>query len=281
MVGPPPLLREGRPTVTASSLAPVPPEVLADLGRASTATLATQLYRRGIRQPFLVGLNPVGSRFQGFVGVARTMRFIPAREDIDPMDDPYRTGNVLQWEAVERVGPGEVIVVDSRNDITAASAGDMLVTRAMKRGAAAFVTDGAFRDGAAIAELGFPVYSRAITATTRPASFHVAELDVPIGCAGVAVYPGDILVGDRDGIIVVPRTLAPEIAGPAAEQEALENYLHSRVQQGEELWGVYPPNDRTLAEYREWRGARDTAAADAPAHGESTPTSVNSMEATR
>lgn len=267
--------------MTATSLTPVSPEVLADLGRASTATLATQLYRRGIRQPFLVGLTPVGTRFQGFVGVARTMRFIPAREDVDPMDDPYRTGNVLQWEAVERVGPGEVIVVDSRNDITAASAGDMLVTRAMKRGASAFVTDGAFRDGAAIAELGFPVYSRAITATTRPASFHVADLDVPIGCAGVAVYPGDILVGDRDGIIVVPRPLAPEIARPAAEQEALEGYLHDRVEQGAELWGTYPPSEQTLAEYHAWRDARETAAAEAPAYGESALTRVNSTEATR
>ncbi|MEW2570624.1 ribonuclease activity regulator RraA [Streptomyces sp. NPDC047070] len=239
--------------MTALDLPPVPPDVLADLGRASTATLATQLYRRGIRQPFLVGLSPVGTHFDGFVGQARTMRFIPAREDVDPMDDPYRTGNVLQWEAVERLGSGDVLVVDSRDDVTAASAGDMLVTRAMKRGAAAFVTDGAFRDGAALAELGFPVYCRAITATTRPASFHVADLDVPIGCAGVAVYPGDILVGDRDGIIVVPRALAAEIAGPAAEQERLESYLHDRVRAGDALWGTYPPDEQTIASYRAWR----------------------------
>ncbi|WP_322619796.1 RraA family protein [Streptomyces acidicola] len=241
--------------MTALDLPPVPPDVLADLGRASTATLATQLYRRGIRQPFLVGLTPVGTHFDGFVGQARTMRFVPAREDVDPMDDPYRTGNVLQWEAVERLGSGDVLVVDSRSDVTAASAGDMLVTRAMKRGAAAFVTDGAFRDGAALAELGFPTYSRAITATTRPASFHVADLDVPIGCAGVAVYPGDILVGDRDGVIVVPRALAAEIAGPAAEQERLESYLHDRVKAGEPLWGTYPPSEETIASYQAWRSA--------------------------
>jgi regulator of RNase E activity RraA len=232
---------------------PLAPEVFELLGRASTSTLATQLYKKGIRQPFLVGLSPVGDKFDGFVGEAYTMRFIPAREDIDPLDDPYRTGNVLQWEAVEQVGPKQVIVVDSRGDSSAASAGDMLITRAMKRGAAGFVTDGAFRDGHAIAELGFPAYAKCITATTRPASFHVAELQVPIGCAGVAVYPGDILVGDRDGIIVVPRSLATELAAPAAEQEALEQYLNGRVRSGESLWGVYPPNEETLNEYRAWQ----------------------------
>lgn len=236
----------------------LPPDVLARLGQASTATLATQLYKRGIRQPFLVGVTPVGDRFDGFVGEAFTMRFIPAREDVDPMDDPYRTGNQLQWEAVEQVGPGQVIVVDSRNDIAAASAGDMLVTRAMKRGAAGFVTDGALRDGRSIGELGFPAYARAVTATTRPASFHVADLQVPIGCAGVAVYPGDVLVGDRDGIIVVPRALAVELAEPAAEQEQLESYLNERVRAGESLWGLYPPDETTLAAYEAWRSTTGT-----------------------
>lgn len=239
--------------MTITDPAPLSPEVLAWLGQASTATLATQLYKRGIRQPFLVGLSPVGDRFDGFVGEAFTMRFIPAREDVDPMDDPYRTGNQLQWEAVEQIDAGQVMVVDSRSDISAASAGDMLVTRAMKRGAAGFVTDGAVRDGRAISELGFPAYARAVTATTRPASFHVADLQVPIGCAGVAVYPGDVLVGDRDGIIVVPRTLAAEIAEPAAEQELRESYLNERVRAGESLWGLYPPDESTLAAYEAWR----------------------------
>ncbi|MFF7650912.1 ribonuclease activity regulator RraA [Streptomyces sp. NPDC007983] len=183
------------------------------------------------------------------------MRFIPSREDVDPVGDPYRTGNVLQWEAVESVGPRQVLVVDSRNDTSAASAGDMLVTGAMKRGAVGFVTDGAFRDGAAIAALGFPAYARATTATTRPAAFHVADLNVPIACADVAVYPGDILVGDRDGVIVVPRSLAAEIAEPSVEQERLEAWLHQRVRDGEPLWGTYPPSAETLKEYEAWKAA--------------------------
>ncbi|GAA4013307.1 ribonuclease activity regulator RraA [Streptomyces plumbiresistens] len=237
--------------------APLDDSVFVRLSRVSTATLATQLYRRGIRQPFLVGLTPVGNGFDGFVGEAFTMRFIPSREDVDPVGDPYRTGNVLQWEAIESIGPRQVLVVDSRDDTSAASAGDMLITRAMKRGAAAVVTDGAFRDGSAIARLGFPAYARAVTATTRPASFHVADLKVPIGCAGVAVYPGDVLVGDRDGIIVVPRALAAEIAEPAVEQEELEQWLHDRVREGKPLWGTYPPDAETLAEYTAWKSARN------------------------
>ncbi|GGL10791.1 hypothetical protein [Nocardia jinanensis] len=260
---------DARPISEELAKAPVPQpiddSVFELLSRVSTATLSTQLYKRGIRQPFLVGISPVGQGFTGFVGEAFTMRFIPAREDIDPMDDPYRTGNVLQWEAVEAVGPRQVLVVDSRGDITAASAGDMLITRAMTRGAAGVVTDGAFRDGAAISSLNFPTYSRGITATTRPASFHVADLQVPIGCAGVAVYPGDILVGDRDGVVVVPRSIATEIVQPSIEQEELEQWLHARVRAGAALWGTYPPDDETRAEYLVWKDGTEPSINGAPA----------------
>jgi len=268
---------DGQPGLSGPALEPLSDLVFQQLARVSTATLATQLYRRGIRQPFLVGLSPVGEGFAGFVGEAFTMRFIPAREDIDPLDDPYRTGNVLQWEAVESVGPRQVLVIDSRSEISAASAGDMLVTRAMVRGAAGIVTDGAFRDGAAIAALGFPAYSRANTATTRPASFHVADLQVPIGCAGVAVYPGDVLVGDRNGVIVIPRALAAVIAGPSLEQEELEQWLHGRVAAGASLWGTYPPDADTLAQYRRFKATQDNAAA--PDSGQDTTISIERTEA--
>jgi regulator of RNase E activity RraA len=261
--------------MTDTTPVPLDDRVFELLAQVSTATLATQLYKRGIRQPFLVGVEPVGDRFSGFVGEAFTMRFIPAREDTDPLGDPYRTGNVLQWEAVEAVGPRQVIVVDSRDDVSAASAGDMLITRARIRGAAGFVTDGALRDGAAIASLGFPAYCRAHTATTRPASFHVADLQVPIGCAGVAVYPGDVLVGDRNGVIVIPRALAAEIAEPSVEQERLEQWLNDQVANGESLWGTYPPSSETLARYEEWRSHQ---AQDARL---STDSTVNDKELTK
>jgi regulator of RNase E activity RraA len=194
----------------------------------------------------------------GFVGEAFTMRFIPAREDVNPLD-PYRSGNTLQWEAIEGVPPGHVIVVDSRGDTSAASGGDMLMTRAMVRGAAGFVTDGGLRDGHVLAGLPFATYAREVSITTRAAFHHVADLQVPIGCAGVAVYPGDVLVGDRDGVVVIPRAIAADIAGPALEQEQLEAYVQTRISGGEPLWGNYPPSEETRAQYQAWKADQDEA----------------------
>jgi regulator of RNase E activity RraA len=238
-----------------SSLPPVSPEALDKLRQVSTSTLATQLYKRGFRQPQLVGLKALSNVVDGFVGEAYTMRFIPAREDVNP-PDPYRSGNTLQWETIENVPPGHVVVVDSRGDVSAASGGDMLMTRAMVRGAAGFVTDGALRDGHVLADLPFATYARQVTITTRAAYHHVADVQVPIACAGVAVYPGDILVGDRDGVIVVPRAIAEEIAQPSLEQEQLEAYVSTLIKGGEPLWGNYPPSEETKAKYQAWRAAQ-------------------------
>jgi regulator of RNase E activity RraA len=235
--------------VTAAYDDKLSPDVLDALRQVSTSTLATQLYKRGLRQPTLRGLKPLSRVVDGFVGEAFTMRFIPAREDVNTLD-PYNSGNTLQWECVENVPPGQVIVVDSRGDASAASGGDILMTRAMVRGAAGFVTDGGLRDAHVLASLPFATYAATVAITTRAAWHHVADLQLPIACAGVAVYPGDVLVGDRDGVVVVPRAWAAEIAGPALEQERTEAYLHTRIQAGEALWGVYPPSEQTLAEYR-------------------------------
>jgi regulator of RNase E activity RraA len=248
-----------------ASLPPLDPEVIAKYRSISTATLATRLFAVGLRQQYLVGLNPVNISMEGFVGEAFTMRFIPAREDIDTLDSLYAADN-LQWQGVEALEEGQALVIDSRSDISAASAGDMLVTRAMHRKAAAVVTDGAFRDGYVLKDIPIPTYSRAITATTRLTSFHVADLQVPIGCAGVAVYPGDLLVGDRDGVIVVPRHLAPQIVDECVEQEELEAYLHTRVHQGEPLLGgLYPPSEKTKAEYQEWKLSQNLPTNGVPA----------------
>jgi regulator of RNase E activity RraA len=222
--------------------------------QVSTATLATQLFSRGFRQQFLVGVTPLGAVTRRWVGTAFTLRFIPAREDLETLAT-LRTPQNLQWAAVESLQAGHVLMIDSNGRTDAASAGDMLVMRAMRRGAVGVVTDGAFRDGSVIAELDIPAYARANTATTRLSRFHVADMQVPIGCGGVAVYPGDVVVGDADGVIVIPRHIATEIAQPALEQERLEEYLHGRVRAGEELWGVYPPNEQTLAEYDAWRSS--------------------------
>lgn len=231
---------------------------LEKLRGVSTATLATQLFKRGFRQQFLVGVHPLNAQVTSFAGDAFTMRFIPAREDKETHESTRARGDAnLQWEGIERVGAGQVLMIDSRNDISAASAGNILMTRLMRRGAVAAVTDGAWRDGPEIAAMPFPAYARASTASTRLTSFHVADLQVPIGCAGVAVYPGDIVVGDREGVIVVPRHVAHEIADDSAAQEELELYLQGRIEAGEALWGVYPPDEKTLAAYRAQRKGRE------------------------
>ena len=230
-------------------LDPLPDGVLDKLRQVSTSTIATQLYKRGFRQPQLLGVRPLSEVVDGFVGEAFTMRFIPMREDVDGLD-PYRSGNTLQWDAFEALQPGQVLVVDSYRTATAASGGDMLMTRAWKRGAAAVVTDGGLRDGHVLAQLPFPTYASQVTITTRAAQHHVADLNVPIGCAGVAVYPGDVLVGDRDGVLVIPRHLAAEIAEQGCEQEQLEAYVSTKIHAGEPLWGNYPPGEETIAEYK-------------------------------
>ena len=241
--------------MTQPELEPLPDGVLETLRKVSTSTIATQLYKRGFRQPQLLGVQALSEVADGFVGEAFTMRFIPMREDVDGLD-PYRSGNTLQWEAFEALQPGQVLVVDSYRTATAASGGDMLMTRAWKRGAAAVVTDGGLRDGHVLAKLPFPTYASQVTITTRAAQHHVADLNAPIGCAGVAVYPGDVLVGDRDGVLVIPRHLAAEVADQGYEQEQLEAYVSTKIHAGEPLWGNYPPGEELKAEFNRGRNAR-------------------------
>jgi regulator of RNase E activity RraA len=224
------------------------------LGRASTATIQSQLFKRGLRNTFMHGLTPRNPRAARFVGEAFTLRYIPAREDLDTPDvftDPKHP----QRAAIEAVQPGQVLVMDCRNEPRAASGGSILMTRLKMRGAAAMVTDASVRDSPTIAGLDFPVYSNGVCATVNLALHHAVDFQVPVGCAGVPVFPGDILVGDAEGVVVVPRHLAAEIAEPAAEQERLEAFIIDRVRGGAALPGTYPPNEQTLAEYRTSREA--------------------------
>ena len=243
----------------------VSPEVIERLKHVSSGSLTTELFKKGLRQCFLVGLRPMNPRAARFAGEAYPIRMIPAREDLDTIDTlkPYPNPDNLQWEAVENIPPGHVLVIDSRNDPRAASAGAMLPTRLKVRGAAAIVTDGSFRDGQELAELDFPAYGRMVTASTRLSYHRVADLNVPIACCDVAIYPGDILVGDGDGVTVVPRHLAAEMADLCEARDALEKYLHYRIAAGEGLYGVYPPTDQIRADYAAWKAA-GAKPADAP-----------------
>jgi regulator of RNase E activity RraA len=235
----------------------VPDSVLARLAKISSGSLTTQLFKKGLRQPVLAGLRPLNRNIRSFAGRAFTMRFIPAREDIDTYATLTTTPNPdnLQWVGVEQVQPGDVLVIDSRGDTRAASMGNMLLTRMMKRGAHGVVTDGAFRDGAEIAGLDLPAWCAGVTATTRLSYHHVADLQTPIACAGVAVYPGDVIHGDADNVSVVPAHLAAEMADLCEAMDDIEAYLAKRVQAGDALWGVYPPSAETRAQHKAWVAA--------------------------
>lgn len=236
-------------------------ETLDKLKACSTATLTTQLFKRNYRQQFLVGVRPLNSDAGSFAGEAFTLRFIPSREDKDwDLSDLKKRGDDnMQWEAVEAIEAGQVLMIDSRNDPRAASAGNMLMTRMMRKGVAAAITDGAFRDGTEISKMPFPAYCTANTASTRPAYHRAIDMQQPIGCAGVAVYPGDIVVGDSDGVVVIPRSIAEEMANDSYEQEQREKFLFTKIDAGAPLWGTYPPNEETLKEYAEWRTRNQAA----------------------
>ncbi|MBX3071535.1 MAG: ribonuclease activity regulator RraA [Thermomicrobiales bacterium] len=225
------------------------------LARASTATITTQLFQRGLRNTFLNGLRPLNPEHARFVGEALTLRNIPAREDLDVVD-AFKDPNHPQRQAIESVGPGQVLVFECRGELRAANAGGILVTRACKRGAVALVSDGAIRDSPDIEQMPFPVFVAGRSATISLAVHHAVAVNVPIACAGVAVFPGDILVGDEEGVVVIPRHLAAEIAQPAADQEEMERFIIERVQDGAALPGTYPPNDETRAAFDEWKKGR-------------------------
>jgi regulator of RNase E activity RraA len=237
-----------------STATPVSDEVLQRLARVSSGSLTTQLYKLGYKQPVLVGLRPLQADPKRFAGRAYTMRLIPAREDKDSYASLTSQPNPdnLQWVGVEQTRPGDVMVIDSRQDQSAACMGNMLATRMQQRGVRAMVTDGAFRDGSEIAAMAMPAWSAGITATTRLAFFRVADLQVPIACAGVAVYPGDVIHGDQDSITVVPAHLAAELADRCEAQDDLEAYLLARLQRDKVLWGIYPPSDATREQYQQW-----------------------------
>lgn len=233
-------------------LVPIEATTIETLKRASSATITTQLFQRGFRNLFLNGLQPLNPRHCRFVGEAVTLRNIPMREDLDRLEG-FRDPNHPQRKAIEMVGPGQVLVMDCRGDLRGASGGNILITRLRMRGAVGIVSDGSVRDSPEIAEQPFPVFAAGRSANLNLVVHHATDINVPIACAGVPVYPGDIVVGDEEGVVVVPRHLAAEIAEPAAEQEELERFILQKVEGGAALPGTYPPNEATLEEYRVWR----------------------------
>jgi regulator of RNase E activity RraA len=234
---------------------PLTPDTKAKLMQVSTATLCTALFKRGLRNQFIQDVRPLNANLPNMVGEAFTLRYIPAREDLNPIT-VFQDRNHPQRQAVEQCPPGAVLVFDSRKDARAASAGGILVTRLMMRGCAGVVTDGGFRDSPEIAELPFPAYHHRPSAPTNLTLHQALDINVPIGCGDVAVFPGDVLVGDREGVIVLPAHMADELAAEAHEMTAFEDFVTEEVRKGRSILGLYPATDpKTKDDFEAWRRA--------------------------
>jgi regulator of RNase E activity RraA len=225
------------------------------LAAVSTATLTTVLFKRGFRNTFIQGIHRINPAAPAMVGPAYTMRYIPAREDLDHLG-VFEDRSHPQRKGIEECPPGHVFVIDSRRNPAAASAGGILVTRLWKRGAAGIVTDGGLRDTPEIATLPFPAYHAAASAPTNLIRHHAVDLNVPIACGEVAVYPGDILVGDGEGVAVIPQHIADAVAEEAFEQTAYEDFVQEQVEAGRSIFGIYPPAPEAREEFKRWRTAK-------------------------
>jgi regulator of RNase E activity RraA len=219
----------------------------------STATLCTALFKRGLRNQFIQDVRPLNATLPNMVGEAFTLRYIPAREDLNPLS-AFQNRAHPQRKAVEECPAGAVFVIDSRKDARAASAGSILVSRLMKRGVAGVVTDGGFRDSPEIAALPFPAYHNRPSAPTNLTLHQALDINVPIGCGDVAVWPGDIVVGDKEGVIVIPAHIADEVATEAVEMTAFEDFVTEEVMNGRSILGLYPATDpETPGQFAAWR----------------------------
>jgi regulator of RNase E activity RraA len=191
------------------------------------------------------------------VGEAFTLRYIPAREDLNPLS-VFQDRAHPQRKAVEECPPGAVFVIDSRKDPRAASAGSILVTRLMKRGVAGVVTDGGFRDSPEIAQLGIPAYHNRPSAPTNLTIHQALDINVPIGCGDAPVWPGDVVVGDGEAVVVIPAQIVDEVADEAVEMTAFEDFVTEEVNKGRSILGLYPATEeQTKADFAAWRTANN------------------------
>ena len=227
-------------------------EQVAALNSVATSTLTHQLQQRGIRNAFLSGLKPLHPGLR-MVGRARTLRYVALREDVQAQ---YASGLNAQRRVVESMRPGEVLVIEARGVPDAATIGDIYATRAFKLGATGIVTDGALRDTPAIVDMHMPVYHLASHGATYGRQHMPFSVDEPITCAGVFVVPGDVIVGDGEGAVVIPQALVDEVLRDALAQEERERFALERVSAGEPTIGLFPLSKERTPEFEQWRVAQ-------------------------
>lgn len=236
--------------MSQQSFDPVPEEIVEKLSRVGTATVAYYLLHQGIRRVFMTGvyrLNPGRT----MVGHAATLRLLPMREDLY---DPSTIANAThpqRW-LVDNIEPGGVMVIDAGGNAGAGVLGDILVARLEARGAAGAVTDGALRDTPTLKQVALPLYTGGAHGGASM-SMHIAlEMNVPVQCGGVTVLPGDVLLGDDEGVVVIPRKMVEQVADAALRHERIESYVLSKVRAGSSIRGVYPPGPDTIREAEDW-----------------------------
>lgn len=221
----------------------------------STATLCTALFKRGLHNQFIQDVRPVAPKNRNMVGPAFTLRYIPAREDLNKIT-VFENPDHPQRAAIEQCPQGAVHVIDCRKDAKAASAGSILVSRLMVRGCEGVVTDGGFRDSPEIGALDIPAYHSRPSAPTNLTRHQAIDINVPIGCGDVAVFPGDIMVGDQEGVVVIPADISGEIADEAVNMTAFEDFVTEQVMDGETIIGLYPATKaETKTKFEAWRKA--------------------------
>ena len=217
------------------------------LSKITTATLTTILLKKGLRNVWLRGTRPLRPGQPRLVGRAFTLRFVPAREDLatpESWSSPISTR-----AAIEDMPAGCIAVVDAMGVTDAGIFGDILCARMAKRNVAALVTDGVVRDVAGVLGTGLPVWCSGAAAPPSVAGLTFVAWQQPIGCGGVAVFPGDVVVVDDDGAVLIPAALLDDILALAPEQERLEAWIMGEVEKGASLPGLYPPNAENKARY--------------------------------
>jgi regulator of RNase E activity RraA len=230
--------------------------VAEQLRRVSTATLTMILLKRGVRTSWLAGVKPLVAMSTRVVGPAFTIRFVPGREDLSQPDSYARSPSFR--EAIEAAPAGSVVVIDGRGNTIGATLGDILVARLAKKGVLAAITDAPVRDADEIRNIELPVLCAGVAAPPSIVGLSFAGYDDIIGCGGVAVCPRDVMVCDNDGAVVIPASMAAEVAEAGIEQERFERFVQRRVAEGASVVGLYPPDERTLAAYQEWLDAGES-----------------------
>lgn len=241
-------------TGPAEAAGPLDEEIRARLRAVGSACVANVLLKRGLRNVMMRDVRPLAAGQEPMVGPAYTLRFIPAREDLDSLAN-YALEHNPHRRAIEECPPGSVLVIDAFGSTAASSMGDMMAARLRYRGVSGVVTDGGYRDSAAVSATGLPCFHQGNAPKATPIALHPVALDQPVGCGGVAVYPGDVLLGDQDGVVVIPRALVAEAVAEAAEITEYEEFAALHIRRGRSILGLFPATPESRREYDTWVAA--------------------------